>query len=349
VKLTELPADAKLPEGAIRPAKTGTIQIGPDQRSWVNILVTADPAHPLDLARLYVDQNRNGNFTDDGPVLAARYLQNDKTKAWWASFDTVGLSIPYADGISERYMVNLWSVRDGETTPDVIRFSRSSWRSGTVKVDGIDALVAVMDANNDAVFNANDFWSVMAASEKDAANRVLTLSEAKPGNRLMFLPDASGKELVLQFRNISPDGRSLTFAVIDRPVTKAQDRAADDVMAVERARPRTQKPFPWIDANFDKAMAQAKESGRKLIVDFWTSWCGPCKSLDEWIWTDAEVAGVMNAGYVGVKLDGDLEKDLVKRFRVTGYPTVIILDPSGQELQRFFYLGSKEMLAALKR
>jgi thiol:disulfide interchange protein DsbD len=71
--------------------------------------------------------------------------------------------------------------------------------------------------------------------------------------------------------------------------------------------------------------------------------------LDEWIWTDAEVAGVLNAGYVGVKLDGDLEKDLVSRFHVDGYPTVIVLDSVGKEMQRVHYLSSKQMVEALGR
>jgi thioredoxin-related protein len=61
------------------------------------------------------------------------------------------------------------------------------------------------------------------------------------------------------------------------------------------------------------------------------------------------VAALLNAGYVGVKLDADLEKDLVRRYGVAGYPTVVVLDSSGKEIKRFGYLSSKEMLQALKR
>jgi thioredoxin-related protein len=52
---------------------------------------------------------------------------------------------------------------------------------------------------------------------------------------------------------------------------------------------------------------------------------------------------------VGVKLDGDLAKDLVSRFHVEGYPTMIVLDSSGKEIKRFGYRSSTEMLGILKR
>jgi hypothetical protein len=50
-------------------------------------------------------------------------------------------------------------------------------------VDGIPALVAAMDGNNDAIFTAGDYWSVLQASAPDAAKSVLSHTEARETNR----------------------------------------------------------------------------------------------------------------------------------------------------------------------
>src|SRR4051812_43004277 len=55
IPLTPIADAATLPAGSTRPAKTGTIKVGPDAAAWIPILVTADADHPSDLTHLFVD------------------------------------------------------------------------------------------------------------------------------------------------------------------------------------------------------------------------------------------------------------------------------------------------------
>jgi thiol-disulfide isomerase/thioredoxin len=350
VPLAPVDAGAGLPEGAARPAKAGVLRVGPAAAAWVPVLATADAAHPADLTRLFFDLNRNGDFADDGPAAAfeAVMSQNERTGDWWSSFNDIELRIPYDGGATEPFLVNAWIVRDGDAPPDLMRFSRRSWRSGTIEVQGVPALVAVMDSDNDAVFTDRDTWSVLAADEPDAAASVLSLTEARSTARMMFVADtANAREWPLEFRSVSPDGRSVTFAVVDRPITKAEDRAPDDTLAAERPRPRTTTPVTWRH-DLDEALAAARAEGKRVLVDFETVWCMPCRTMDEWIWTDAEVAAAINAGFVGVKLDGDLEEALVERYEVAGYPTMLILDAEGEvERRAVGYQTSAQMMEVL--
>ncbi len=348
VALADVTPDAALPAGAMRPARSGVLKVGPGESSWVPVLATASAAHPADLTQLYVDRNRNGRFDDDGAPLTSTPAQNEKTKAWWTSLDGIEVTVPYAPGVIEPYRVDVWIVRDdGDPAPAILRYSVRSWRAGTAVIGGVPALVAAMDSDNDAMWRRGDNWSVIAASAPGAPRAVLSIAEARPTTRFMFLP-AGQKELVLEFRSFTPDGRALELAIVDRPMTKAADRAPDDLVAEERPRPRAGVPFTF-GHDLTAALAQARSANRRVFIDFETTWCGPCKTMDEWIWTDADVAALLNAGFIGVKLDGDVEKALVKRYAVAGYPTMLIVDSAGKEVKRAVgYQSSKAMAAFLK-
>jgi thiol:disulfide interchange protein len=70
--------------------------------------------------------------------------------------------------------------------------------------------------------------------------------------------------------------------------------------------------------------------------------------MDEWVWSDAEVAAAVGAGYIAVKLDGDVEKALVERYSVAGFPTTLVLGPDGRETGRAAgYQSSKQLLDLL--
>jgi len=140
-------------------------------------------------------------------------------------------------------------------------------------------------------------------------------------------------------------------AVIDAKVTKAEDRGPDDMVREERVRPRTDTPVVWGHGapGFDAALARAKTERKLVTIAFEATWCGPCHTMDEWVWNDADGAAGLRAGFVGVKIDADLEKNLVKRFNPGGYPTMIVLDGAGKELRRVSgYQSSKQMLAFIK-
>jgi thiol-disulfide isomerase/thioredoxin len=353
VTLAAVSPTETLPAGAVRPAKRGLIQVGPARDAWIPVLATASTAHPSDLTQLFVDHNRNGNFADDGPAAVAKPAQNEKTKAWWSSFNAITLRVKFpSPDRTEPYIVNFWIVReDGAPAPDIVRYSRGSWRSGTTTVNGVRAVVAAMDGNNDALYGPGDSWSVVQASMPDAASAVLNHKEARDTSRFMFLERGGGtKDLVLEFKSFARDGSSVTFAVVDKPVSKAEDRLPDDMVGSERPRARTKTALTW-SHNLDSALAAAKASGKRVFIDFETTWCGPCKTMDEWIWTDAEVSAALAKDFVLVKLDGDVEKAHVKRFGVAGYPTMVIVDPaSGKALSSVSgYQSSAQILAFLRR
>lgn len=71
--------------------------------------------------------------------------------------------------------------------------------------------------------------------------------------------------------------------------------------------------------NFEK---EALQTSDVVIVDFWATWCGPCKMFSPVI---DEIAEENHPGLVVGKVNVDEEPDLAGKYRVMSIPTLIVL------------------------
>lgn len=103
-------------------------------------------------------------------------------------------------------------------------------------------------------------------------------------------------------------------------------------------------------------LAQARQTRKPVMIDFFADWCAPCKELDAHTFTDA---AVIKATKDFVKLKVDLTKAdspdaqaMVNAYGIQGVPTVVFLDPDGRErrdLRVVQYLSPDKFLDRISR
>ena len=92
-------------------------------------------------------------------------------------------------------------------------------------------------------------------------------------------------------------------------------------------------PPGWM-TDYEQAASLSKRSNRPMLIDFGTTWCGPCKKLEANTLRDKDVAYHIDSGFIAVKVDGDQCPQLVEKFKVKGFPTLIIVGSDGKEIAR---------------
>ncbi len=93
---------------------------------------------------------------------------------------------------------------------------------------------------------------------------------------------------------------------------------------------------------------QASDQMLMLFVDVYATWCGPCKMMDEQVYTDPEVGKFMNERFVNVRLDGESEYGMqyVVEQQLEGYPTMFIFSDEGDRVSKVVGFTPAEALLA---
>lgn len=118
-------------------------------------------------------------------------------------------------------------------------------------------------------------------------------------------------------------------------------------------------PKGW-ETDVDAAIALAKKDGKSVMLEFTGSdWCPPCIMMGKKVFSQDKFVEAASKDFVLVHLDfpqGDKElaeknQPLAEKYKIEGFPTVILLDAEGKEFDRFFasaYPDIEPFLAHLK-
>ena len=91
-----------------------------------------------------------------------------------------------------------------------------------------------------------------------------------------------------------------------------------------------------IDQDYDEALNIASKENKMLFIDFYTTWCAPCKELDRLIFQNDSLQQVLGKDFVLLRYNAEADSvfHLSKKHHVGSYPTAIVLNNEGFVLNR---------------
>ena len=90
------------------------------------------------------------------------------------------------------------------------------------------------------------------------------------------------------------------------------------------------------DKPLSDVLAQAGKANKYAFVDVYATWCGPCKYMTSQVFPQAAAGDYFNKTFVNAKYDAEKGEGVTvaKTYRVTAYPTFLILNSKGEEVGR---------------
>ncbi len=95
---------------------------------------------------------------------------------------------------------------------------------------------------------------------------------------------------------------------------------------------------------FNAGITEAKKSGKKILVDVYTDWCGWCKKMDTTTYTDKKVFEYLKKNYVIIKLNAESDEkisyagqsispaEFAQGMGISGYPATLFLKSNGEPI-----------------
>jgi thiol-disulfide isomerase/thioredoxin len=236
------------------------------------------------------------------------------------------------------YYLEFWHINDSMDPGEerLLRYSRNGWMEGLFEFDTIKGRILLTEMVMDGIFDSLDHWAL--CEYNTLADLYL---ESKQCNQHIWLGNRA-----FSLSSIDPTGLIMSVKEVFPEKTKEQEIAEADRFHPDQNAKRSGQAIPFLH-NYAEALKLARQLKKPLFVDFEADWCGPCSKMNKWVYTaDKVVAYASRCVYL--KVDGTEHPDLVKKFKIEAYPTMVIFDHNGVELKRKIgYCSVNEMVSLL--
>ena len=122
-------------------------------------------------------------------------------------------------------------------------------------------------------------------------------------------------------------------------------------LVFEERQQQTQRPVAvqWV-TDIQDALAEAKRSNRNVLVKFGATWCEACQRMNRETMADRDVVEVVWRAFITVSLDVDRNERLARQLQIESVPTVLVMSPTGQVLDRLTgFQTADELLRVIAR
>ena len=97
-----------------------------------------------------------------------------------------------------------------------------------------------------------------------------------------------------------------------------------------------------IDVNTSNFETEVINSDKKVLIDFYADWCGPCNRLSPIV----DRVSVDNKDVKFVRIDVDKNEELMTRYNVRSIPTLVVIE-NGKEINRSVGLIPEDKILSL--
>ncbi|WP_337043296.1 thioredoxin family protein [Emticicia sp. 17c] len=93
----------------------------------------------------------------------------------------------------------------------------------------------------------------------------------------------------------------------------------------------------FYDGSYDELLRDSKKQKKPILLDFWGTWCIPCRKLENETFADPDFSDYINKNFLVYKVNIDTFEgmEIADRYAIDTYPTLIQLDSKNKFVNRY--------------